>query len=389
MKLDKRLIMKDQYLLYARKSSEGEDQQVVSIENQLEVLYRLAEERKLNILSTYTESKSAKAPGREEFNKLIQMIDTRQDIKGIIAWKPNRLFRNPQDEGLVRQRLSDGRILEIVTPSKTYDETDSDFTLAIEGSQGQRFIRDLRIDTKRGVDRKLELGDYPGLAPAGYKNDLEKRQGERTISPHPLYFRLVKHIFELAITGKFSTKELYRKAIQMGIKTNRGRSISRTQLYNILRNPFYTGRFIYDGVTYQGKHTPMVSDSEFDAVQDALVNKGHPRIQTHTFDFQGSIKCGECGYRWTGETHPKKSGKVFDYYKCCKKGIGCNQPMVAAPELKERVSKYLSNLTIKKSYVDWMIKWLREAEDRIGRLDLNSMAYLRQTILMPFQRWTT
>jgi site-specific DNA recombinase len=364
-----KLVMKDQYLLYVRKSTESEDRQVASIENQLEVLYQLAKEKGLNVLSTITESRSAKKPGREGFSRLLSSIDQRDDIKGIICWKLNRLSRNPQDSGMLRQMLYDGKIIEIVTPTKTYLEADSDFVMAIEDAQSQKFIRDLREDTKRGIINKLEMGHAPILAPAGYKNDMEKRQGERTISPHPLYYPLVRKIFELALTGRFSTQDLYKKAVQMGIKTNRGRPISRNQMYKVLRNPFYTGRFVYQGVTYLGNHTPMISDPEFNAIQESLAKKGHPRKQKHDFDFRGFIKCGGCGYYWTGETHTKKSGKIFDYYKCCKKGKGCSQPMVSASDVKAQVSGFLNGLTIKKAYVDWCIKWLREAEiqDRAAR----------------------
>ena len=369
--------MKDQYLLYARKSTESEDKQVASIDNQLDVLYKLSQEKQLNILSTFVENKSAKKPGREEFNKLLRTIEQRDDIKGIICWKLNRLSRNPQDSGIVRQLLYDGRITEIITFNKVYTEADSDFLMAIEDAQSQKFIRDLKEDTKRGVDKKLDMGHAPILAPAGYKNDLEKRQGERTISPHPLYFKLVRKLFELALTGKFSTNDLYKKAIQMGIKTNRDRLVSKAQMYMILRNPFYTGRFVYDGITYQGKHIPMISDSEFQAIQENLIDRSHPRKQIHEFDFQGNLECASCGYKYTGETHTKKNGKVYDYYKCSQKGKGCNQPMISAKELNSRVSNYLSDLTLNKSYIDWCIKWIREAEKQDREVRNNQHTVLK------------
>ena len=79
----------------------------------------------------------------------------------------------------LRVRHLDGRIEEIITPSKTYYEVDSDFIMAVEGAQAQRFIRDLREDTMRGVNSKLNKGIAPILAPPGYRNCVEKRQGEK------------------------------------------------------------------------------------------------------------------------------------------------------------------------------------------------------------------
>ena len=58
---------KPKYFLYARKSSEAEDRQVMSIEAQLFELREYARRENLEILTEFQESKSAKTPGREQF----------------------------------------------------------------------------------------------------------------------------------------------------------------------------------------------------------------------------------------------------------------------------------------------------------------------------------
>ena len=45
-------------------------------------------------------------------------------------------------------------------------------------------------DTARGIKSKLDKGIAPILAPPGYRNCLEKRQGERNIEPVPDQFTL-------------------------------------------------------------------------------------------------------------------------------------------------------------------------------------------------------
>ena len=64
-------VSKIKYFLYARKSSESEDKQMASIDAQINELTRYAEERGLEILDVLSESKSAKAPGRPIFTKMI------------------------------------------------------------------------------------------------------------------------------------------------------------------------------------------------------------------------------------------------------------------------------------------------------------------------------
>lgn len=52
------------YFIYARKSTESEDRQVLSIETQIKELKALALNQGLNIVEVFSEAKSAKAPGR-------------------------------------------------------------------------------------------------------------------------------------------------------------------------------------------------------------------------------------------------------------------------------------------------------------------------------------
>ncbi len=356
--------MRNNYLIYARKSSEGEDKQVESLPSQLEAAQDLANQKSLNIVKQFTESASAKAPGRKVFGELLNTIDERNDIKGIICWKLNRLFRNPVDEGRIRWLLESKKIDEIVTPTKTYNGYDSDFLMAIEGAQAQRFIRDLREDTQRGINRKLEKGHAPILAPIGYINDTFKKQGEKTISPHPDYFDLVKEIFRLALLGQFSTNALYKKAKDMSIKNNWGREISKTRMYEMLRSPFYCGKFIYAGKLYQGAHKEMISVDEFDTLQEILDNKTTTKKTTLDFLLRGFIKCGYCNYQIVGERHIKKSGLVFDYYTCSmrKKDKQCIQPYVKTEILEEQFVNYLKKIKLSKSFVSWAIKWLNNAE---------------------------
>lgn len=353
------------YIMYCRKSSEAEDRQVQSIDDQIRALREIVSFKNLEVKKVLSESISAKAPGRPKFNELVNIIDT-QNVKGILCWKLNRLFRNPEDEGKIRQRLSDGRILEIVTPGKTYLEVDSDFTMAVEGAQGQRFIKDLREDTKRGLDSKIEKGMAPLLAPPGYINNTYKRQGEKDISNHPVYFTLMRKIFELALTGNFSINSLSKKAEELGIKNSRGKPISKTQMSVMLKNPFYTGRFIYGGKMHQGIHQQMLTDEEFDLLQDIIAGRSRPRKIKHDFALNGLIRCGECEMMITGEDHKKtyKNGKkqIFSYYRCTKKNKTkiCKQSYTSSKELELQVLQFLEEIKLSTKFVDWAIKWLNE-----------------------------
>jgi len=92
------------YFLYARKSTDVEDKQVLSIEGQLQELRSLARSEGLEISTEFTESRTAKVPGRPIFNDMMNRIQ-RGEAQGVICWKLDRLARNPVDDGLVRWLL--------------------------------------------------------------------------------------------------------------------------------------------------------------------------------------------------------------------------------------------------------------------------------------------
>lgn len=350
-----------------------------SINDQKNAIQKIVKEKGLKIHKTFAESKSAKEPGRKEFNKLIDTIYTHGKIKGIVCWSINRLTRNPVDTGTIQWLLQKGDIQEIVTPTKTYTEIDSDFIIAIEGAQANRFIRDLKRDTLRGVKSKLEKGIAPLLAPVGYKNNTYKKQGKRDISPHKTYFPLLRQIFDLALTGNYSVVALKRKAQKFGIRTNRHRKlISRTQMYKTLVNPFYTGKFLYSGEIYQGKHKPMITDNEHERIRSILNDRSRPRKIKHDL-LTGLIRCGECGMMVTGEAHTKtyKNGKsqTFTYYRCTKqnKKIKCGQPYISDTDLEEQMVEWLGSINISTKFINWAIKQLNETNENEIKLRKNRL----------------
>lgn len=359
---------KKYYFIYARKSEEAEDRQVASIPDQLKWANDQVLLRSLSVAKKpFTESRSAKEPGRPEFNRMMEEIQERDDIKGIICWRLNRLSRNPSDEGDLRWLLQSGKIDEIITSDKVFKQVDSDFLMAIEGAQSQRFINDLRKDTARGVKSKLDKGIAPILAPPGYKNDTSKRQGERDIIIDEVQFPLVRKLFEMYLTNNYSVQQLWFEAEKLKIRSNRGKIISKTQLYQMLRNPFYTGtRFYYANTLYtNGSHERMLTDAEFDLIQDYMDGRSRPRGEINTNLLTGIMRCGECGRMITSEVKTKQykngTSQTFVYYRCTKKWKGqkCNQPYIPAKVLEEQVLTFMDSITLSTPFVEWAIKWLK------------------------------
>ena len=109
--------MKAKFFLYARKSSEAEEKQAMSIEAQLAELPEFARKENISIVETFVESRSAKAPGRSEFHKMIEKINASKEPIGIIAWHPDRLARNSVDGGQIIYLIDIGKVSSLKFPT--------------------------------------------------------------------------------------------------------------------------------------------------------------------------------------------------------------------------------------------------------------------------------
>lgn len=94
------------YCLYARKSTEQEEKQILSIDSQIREMAQIAQREGLNVVDVKRESHSAKASGqREVFNELITDIKTGK-FNCILTWAPDRLSRNAGDLGSIIDLMS-------------------------------------------------------------------------------------------------------------------------------------------------------------------------------------------------------------------------------------------------------------------------------------------
>jgi len=249
------------YFLYARKSSEDEDRQIQSIESQKTKLKELAQEYSLKIVKTYTEAKSAKAPGvRDVFDEMIGRIEN-GEADGILCWQINRLSRNPVDSGRISWLLQKNIIKSIQTYDREYLPGDNVLIFSVDAATSNQYVIDLSKNVKRGLETKLTKGWLPNLAPSGYLND----QLEKTITRDIERFNLVSKMWQLMLTGAYTPPQILKIANEeWGYRTRKskklgGKPLSRSGIYRIFTNIFYAGVIEHKGVQFQGKHEPMIT----------------------------------------------------------------------------------------------------------------------------------
>jgi len=110
------------YFIYARKSTETEDKQVLSIEAQLAELAEHSEKERLEIAASFEEAKTAKEPGRTVFAEMLARIE-QGEAQGILSWHPDRLARNSIDGGRIIYMLDTGKLLDLKFPTFWFEST--------------------------------------------------------------------------------------------------------------------------------------------------------------------------------------------------------------------------------------------------------------------------
>lgn len=375
--------------IYARKSTESEDRQILSIDSQISELHSYASRAGYSVAKVFTESMSAKAPGRPVFGELVRSLKP-GGIEQILCWKLDRLARNPVDGGALIWAMEEGKLTQIHTPQNSFSNTGNDkFWMQMEFGMAKKYVDDLSDNTKRGLRVKIEQGWRPGQAPLGYMNDTVNK----TIIRDPERFEIVRAMWDMMLTGLHAPKAIREKAVQdWGLRqrktrSNRGGPVSPATVYMMFSNPFYYGAIVYAGDYLQGAHEAMVTKDEFERVQALLNSRSRQRPKKLFFTYSGLMKCGECGASITAENKHKTlkstgERKQYIYYHCTKRkpGVSCSQRVIEEKDLERQIAEFLGSLTISKSYLRWTLNVLDSFDEDERQRDEKIIVSLERRI---------
>ncbi len=364
------------YFLYARKSSESEERQALSIDSQKEKASSLFPH--LKIVGVLEESKSAFKPyERTVFYQMIERIKA-GEADGIIAWHPDRLSRNEIDAATITYMVRTGGIKDLKFGSYSYDNSpEGIMMLQMALSQSQYFSAKLSKDVKRGLRDKLQMGIRPNRAAQGWLNDYISPKGMKTISIDKKRFPVLRRCWDLMLAGTTTPPKILKKLNdEWGYRTPQtkkmgGKPLARSGIYKMFTNPFYAGLIKHqDGTWQKGTHKPMVTLEEYDRVQRLLGKKGNPRAKEYDFCFKPLLTCGECGGTVTAQTKKKtikSTGEIKEYtfYHCThnKREANCKQRSIEEVELKKAMKAEMASYTILPQFKDWAIEMLNKYND--------------------------
>jgi len=386
------------FCLYARKSSEDDERQALSIDSQIKEMLDRAKLEKMKVTEVRQESYSAKQSGqRPVFNQLL--TDIRKGLfNGILTWAPDRLSRNAGDLGILVDLMDSGHLEAIRTYGQIFSATPNDkFLLMILCSQAKLENDNRGENVKRGLRAKAQMGYRPGITPLGFLNDPISVKGQKKITIDPERAPIIKEMFERVAYHGSSGRELFRWMRSTSpFRTRSGKFLTQSSIYCILNNPYYCGMFEYpvkSGQWHNTNHESIISKELFEEVQIRLSTHPKSKPGTKEFDFTRMMLCGRCGSGITAQEKLKKfqDGTVrrYVYYNCTQsRSSGCSEPYireeVLVAELLLVVDKLpLNQITTRDRLRQELERYRRFTESvlgdqlakaKIGNIDLRSFA---------------
>lgn len=341
------------WCLYARKSSEQDERQALSIEQQIKEMRLLADHWNIEISEIRQESHSSKVAGtRPIFNRLIKDIQLGY-FGGIISWAPDRLSRSAGDLGVLVDLMDEGKLVEIRTHSQTFTNNPNEkFLLMILGSQAKLENDNRGMNVIRGLHNKAANGWRPGVAPVGYLNN---GMGEEKIVVDPDRSPVIIEMFEKVARQAFTGRDIKRWLDEIDFESKHGNRLGLSHIYRTLQNPFFYGEFQYPKTKptmHKGKHKPLISKELFDQVQIQLAVAPKAPYGSKEFGFTRILKCGACKTGVTAEEHVKRiktTGEIrrYIYYHCGRANdLDCIEPYIREADLMDELLGLIDKLEL-------------------------------------------
>jgi len=326
---------------------------------------------------------SARTDKRPQFQKMMAAARAKEfDV--ILVHKFDRFARNDYDFIIYEKELEElGIKLESVS-----EPGDASTPAGYIGRRMMQVIsawysKNLSVETKKGLQEKVEKGGWPRLAPPGYLNKHDKNTSWIEADPHLGPF-ITKAFREMA-TGRWTLREWTDHAYSLGYRSRKGHRIAVSIWGNIFHNRFYLGEtWLRKGdVPTRGNHPPLTDEDTFARVQQVLREHDNykQRTQRHRYLLRGLLFSldGDGPSPCWSETHPTKK---ISYYRTREKTNG-SQIYYNTRDIDSQLLGLMQAITIsedaRKQLSSELEKWFQEelngngelsqAETRLAKLD--------------------
>lgn len=383
--------------LYTRVSTEDQAREGFSLEVQHDFLIKFAKDQGWQIVCSIPNSQVYQDDGVSGYTLERPALRTllrdgqKHMFDLVLVYKQDRLSRNLREMLNLLEQLAQWSI-GYKSATEPFDTTTSAGKMALHmlGSYAE-FERNRLVERVfPGMIRGVQKGHWQGAryAPYGYHYNKEKKVLELV----PEEAEVVKKIYEMYLANK-STTQIAGFFYREGIKTRSGGRFQTKLICDILKNPVYLGKLVWNRKHYdknnqsrktcravpnpsdqvvvaEGKHEVIISQDMFDKVETRrhANRKGGERSMTQfDYPFTGVLICARCHHKMHGISAMSNSArkKRKRWYRCSAAymhDIKCQNSMVRAEKVEPQLFAIIEELTRNKEVLNVRLTRLIKAQ---------------------------
>lgn len=317
--------------IYARKSQA--DEKDVSLDAQISYCRDMIERSgllELTAIFQEDDRSGMSTSKRTEFLRMFEQVCA-HEIDVIVVYKWDRFARDRLDAGTYRNIAAQKGVYVLAGDQNVVvEDAASKLVLDILMDFNEYTARDSAEKTKNALVNEASKGyRMGGLAPFGYENAF------RSLEVNLEEAALVSEAFDMALMGH-STAAIAKHLNKSGTRTHKGLLFCKQSVADMLRNPIYTGRYVYNrkngkkkAVRVAIKQFPevikedafprIVDEDTFSRVQEILDGKSSSAYvkKKHIYLLSGLLRCKSCGRLMVGSSHRGgRNGDKRYVYQC-------------------------------------------------------------------------
>ena len=163
---------------------------------------------------------------------------------------------------------------------------------------------------------------------------------------------IIQEALESYACGRFQTAaEVARWLTQFpSIPKNKDGIVRRQEAYRMLHRPLYCGRITVEKwklYLHPGKHEPLISFETWLKIQERLEGRANAPAKANIsedFVLRGAVVCNSCCHPMTAGNSRSRTGKLYPYYFCQRRGCDDYRKSIRAEKLESEFETFLKKL---------------------------------------------
>lgn len=256
----------------------------------------------LSVVKTFTDIDSARTTDRPQFQAMMAYCRKHKGkITHVVFADLSRLARNVSDQSVTLATFKQLGITPVSCDETIEDSAAGKLSVNLLGVVNQFFSDNLSERIRFRMSAGVQQGRFLWLAPIGYLNTKTANGPDLQVDLQRA--DLIREAFELTASRSYTLEEVLRRINLLGLRTRKGRPLTKQTLSRMLRNQIYAGWVVSGENRVKGLHQPLVTQTVFDDVQDALSGKTsapviHKKVNAE-FPLKGFVMCSGCGKKLT------------------------------------------------------------------------------------------